>query len=183
MIHGDDIYVTIDLDGQQQPIAAAKSGDFDISQNFISACSPTSGRTKKKIPTDYDWSVSSDCLMAKSQYAKQLIDAVRNGTKYTLQFIVGGFKVVGDVYVKSCRIQTSKGSLAKLSVQFEGSEEIDTDSKGWDYINGKLYTYSSVIPGLINNTGILMMQGEVDENGVLKYRESRPTPAMAPSES
>lgn len=142
MLHGDDIYVTIDLNGQQLPIAAAKSGDFDISQDFIKACAPNSGRTFQKIPTTYDWSVSSDCLMADSQYAKQLIDAARNGTKYTLQFIVCGFKVVGDVYVKSCRIKSSKGSLAKLDVSFESSGDL-RDSTTWDVINGTLYTYSN----------------------------------------
>lgn len=148
MIHGDDIYVTIDINGQQQPIAAAKSGDFDISQDFIKACAPNSGRTFQKIPTTYDWSVSSDCLMADSQYAKQLIDAVRNGTKYTLQFIVCGFKVVGDVYVKSCRIQASKGSLAKLAVSFESSGDL-RDSDTWDVINGTLYTYSNFADGTL----------------------------------
>ena len=35
MIHGDDIYVTTDIDGQQKPIAAAKSGNLDISQDFL----------------------------------------------------------------------------------------------------------------------------------------------------
>ena len=80
--------------------------------------------------------------MAKSQYAKQLIDAVRNGTKYTLQFIVCGFKVVGDVYVKSCRIKSNKGSLAKLDVSFESSGDL-RDSDTWDVINGTLYTYSN----------------------------------------
>lgn len=160
MLHGDDIYVTIDLNGQQQPIAAAKSGDFDISQDFIKACAPNSGRTFIKIPTTYDWSVSCDCLMAKSQYAKQLINAVRNGTKYTLQFIVCGFKVVGDVYVKSCRIKSNKGSLAKLDVSFESSGDL-RDSDTWDVINGTLFTYNSVA------NGTLTVDGEV-ANGTLQ---------------
>ena len=182
VMHGDDILVTTNIGGTQAAIAACKSCNFSISQNFIDACSPTSGRTKKKIPTDYGWSVSCDCLVANPRYAKQWIDAVKNGTELTLQFIMGGFKIVGKAFVKSCDPKGAKGSLANLSVQFEGSEEIDTDSKGWDYINGKLYTYSAFLHW-IDNTGLLMMQGEVDENGVLKYRESRPTPAMAPSES
>ena len=46
-------------------IAAAKSCSLKVQQNFIEACSPTSGRTKKKIPTDYLWDLSCDCLMAK----------------------------------------------------------------------------------------------------------------------
>lgn len=146
MIHGDDIYVTTDINGTQQPIAAAKTGDFDISQEFIEACAPNSGRTHLKIPTTYDWSVSCDCLMANSQYAKQLIDAVRNGTKYTLQFIVCGFKVVGDVYVKSCRIQATKGNLSKLNVSFESSGPLE-DGTGWDFINGTLFTYTNFADG------------------------------------
>ena len=52
MIHGDDILVTTNIGGSQTAVAACKTCGFDISQNFISACSPTSGRTKKKIPTD-----------------------------------------------------------------------------------------------------------------------------------
>lgn len=160
MLHGDDIYVTTDINGTQQPIAAAKSGDFDISQDFIKGCAPNSGRTFQKIPTTYDWSVSCDCLMATSQYAKQLIDAVRNGTKYTLQFIVCGFKVVGDVYVKSCRIQATKGNLSKLSVSFESSGDL-RDSDTWDVINGTLYTYSNFA------NGTMTVDGEV-ENGTLQ---------------
>ena len=152
MLHGDDIYVTIDLNGMQQPIAAAKTGDFDISQDFIKACAPNSGRTFQKIPTTYDWSVSCDCLMTTSQYAKQLIDAVRNGSKYTLQFIVCGFKVVGDVYVKSCRIQSSKGSLAKLAVSFESSGDL-RDSTTWDVINGTLYKDGNFSDGTLTTDG------------------------------
>ena len=116
MIHGDDVIVTTNIGGSQAAVAACKSCSFDISQNFIDACSPTSGRTKKKIPTDYEWSVSCDGLVANPQYAKQWIDAVKNGTELTLQFIMVGFKVVGKVFVKSCKANGAKGSLANLSV-------------------------------------------------------------------
>ena len=185
MLHGDDIYVTIDINGQQQPIAAAKSGDFDISQDFIKACAPNSGRTFIKIPTTYEWSVSCDCLMATSQYAKKLIDAVRNGTKYTLQFIVCGFKVVGDVYVKFCRIQTSKGSLAKLAVSFESSGDL-YDSETWDVINGTLFTYSNFDEA--TKTLGYMNEADRPKNGTFVEDEQNPenntlyTP-QTPSES
>ena len=154
MIHGDDIYVTTDIGGTQQPVAAAKSGDLQVSQDFIKACSPTDGRTFTKIPTTYDWGVSCDCLMTTTAYAYQLISAVRNGTKYTLQFIVGGFKVKGDVYVKSCDIKATKGSLAKLSVSFESSGPL-VDDDSWDFINGTLYTYSNFADGTLNMGGYL----------------------------
>ena len=153
VIHGDDILVTTNIGGTQAAIAACKSCNFGIRQNFIEACSPTSGRTKKKIPTDYDWSVSCDCLMANPQYAKQWIDAVKNGTELTLQFLMVGFKVVGKAFVKSCDPKGAKGSLANLSVQFEGSEGIDTDSQAWDYINGTLYTYRNFADGTLYSGG------------------------------
>ena len=149
MIHGDDILVTTNIGGSQTAVAACKTCGFDISQNFISACSPTSGRTKKKIPTDYDWSVSCDCLVVNPQYAKQWIDACKNGTELTLQFLMVGFKVVGKAFVKSCKANGAKGSLANLSVQFEGSDGIDTDSQVWDFINGTLFTYSNFADGTL----------------------------------
>ena len=154
VIHGDDILVTTNIGGSQVAVAACKTCGFDISQNFIEACSPTSGRTKKKIPTDYGWSVSCDCLVANPQYAKQWIDAVKNGTELTLQFLMVGFKVVGKAFVKSCKANGAKGSLANLSVQFEGSEEIDTDDQAWDYINGTLYTYGNFANGDLSTNGV-----------------------------
>ena len=164
MIHGDDILVTTNIGGSQAAVAACKSCGFSISQNFISACSPTSSRTKKKIPTDYDWSVSCDCLVVNPQYAKQWIDAVKNGTELTLQFLMVGFKIVGKAFVKSCDPKGAKGSLANLSVQFEGSEGIDTDDQAWDFINGTLYTYGNFAEGTLNTGGYV-------NNGTLQHDE------------
>ena len=154
MIHGDDIYVLTDIGGTMQPIAANKSCDLDVNQDFIKACAPNEGRTFRKIPTTYEWGVSCECLMTTTQYAKMLIDAVRNGTKYTLQFLVVGFKVKGDVYIKSCKITASKGSLAKLAVTFETSGPL-MDAQGWDFINGTLYTYSNFANGTLYTGGAI----------------------------
>ena len=152
MIHGDDIYVLTDIGGTMQPIAANKSCDLDVSQDFIKACAPNEGRTFRKIPTTYDWGVSCDCLMSTTQYAKLLLDAVRNGTKFTLQVLVLGFKVKGDVYIKSCRITATKGSLAKLAITFETSGPL-VDAQGWDFINGTLFTYSNFANGTLTVDG------------------------------
>lgn len=168
MIHGDDILVTTNIGGSQVAVAACKSCNFSISQNFIEACSPTSGRTKKKIPTDYGWSVSCDCLVANPQYAKQWIDACKNGTELTLQFLMVGFKIVGKAFVKSCDPKGSKGSLANLSVQFEGSEDIDTDSQAWDFINGTLYTYGEVTAGTLDPKGEFVSGGQTPQNNTLQ---------------
>ena len=153
MIHGDDILVTTNIGGSQVAVAACKSCSFDISRNYLSACSPTSGVTKKKIPTDYEWSVSCDCLVANPQYAKQFLDALKGGTELTLQFIVVGFKIIGKAFVKSWKANGSKGSLATFSVQFEGSEGIDTDDQTWDIINGTLFTYGNFADGTLYTEG------------------------------
>ena len=160
MIHGDDILVTTNIGGTQTAVAACKTCSLDVTQNFIEACSPTSGRTKKKIPADYGWSVSCDCLMLNPQYAKQFLDALTAGSEFTLQFIVVGFKVVGKAFVKSWRSNGAKGSLATLSIQFEGSEDIDTDSQVWDFINGTLFTYGNYDPENMS----LMSQGNFVED-------------------
>jgi hypothetical protein len=157
--------VTTNIGGTQVAVAACKSCSFDISQNFISACSPTSGRVKKKIPTDYEWSVSCDCLVANPQYAKQFLDALKGCTELTLQFIVVGFKIVGKAFVKSWKANGPKGSLANLSVQFEGSEGIDTDQNGWDFINGTLYTYGNFSEGTLTPGGTVT-------DGTLKQSQS-----------
>jgi len=149
VIHGDDIIVTTNIGGSQVAVAACKSCNFDISRNYLSTCSPTSGITKKKIPTDYDWSVSCDGLIGNPQYAKQFLDALTGGTELTLQFLVVGFKVVGKAFVKSWKANGAKGSLANLSIQFEGSEGIDTDNQAWDFINGTLYTYGNFADGTL----------------------------------
>ena len=168
MIHGDDILVTTNIGGSQAAVAACKSCGFSISQNFISACSPTSGRTKKKIPTDYDWSVSCDCIVVNPQYAKQWIDACKNGTELTIQFLMVGFKVVGKAFVRSCKSNGAKGSLANLSVQFEGSEDIDTESQAWDYINGTLYCYGTVTQGTLTPNGDFVEDSQTPQNNTLQ---------------
>ena len=109
-------------------IAAAKSCSFKIQQNFIEACSPTSGRTKKKIPTDYSWDMSCDCLMATPAYADSIVEMAKNGTELTVRFFdtTYGINRIGKVYVANATIDGSVGSLSKLSISLTGSEELET---------------------------------------------------------
>lgn len=166
MIHGDDIIVTTNIGGTQQPIAACKSGDLQLSHDFIKSCPPDQGTTFNKIPTTYDWSVSCNCLMSTCEYAKLILDAFRNGTELRLQFIVMGWKVAGSVFVRSCDITATKNSLAKMSVSFEGSGPL-VDDTSWDFINGTLYTYSNFADGTLNTGGYV-------NNGTLQHDEPEP---------
>lgn len=172
MIHGDDLIVTTNIGGSQAAVAACKSCSLKVSQGFIDTCSPTSGRTKKKIPTDYKWSVSCDGLVGNPQYAKQFLDALLNGTELTLQFLMVGFKVVGKAFVADWDAKGPKGSLANLSVQFEGSEGIDTDDQAWDFINGTLYTYGNYDE--ITKTLGYMTEAERPKNGTFVEDEQNP---------
>lgn len=164
MIHGDDLIVTTNIGGSQAAVAACKSCSLDVGQNFIEACPPASGRTNKKIPTTYKWSVSCDGLIGNPQYAKQFLDALLGGTELTLQFLIVGFKVVGKAFVSNWNAKGPKGSLANLSIQFEGSEDLDTDSQAWDFINGTLYTYSNFDDSTLNTGGYV-------DNGTLQKDE------------
>ena len=129
MIQGRNLIVSID----GTSIAGAKSCQFQISQNFISACSPTEGRTKRKIPTDYDWSMSADCLIPSSSLSISLVEKLIAGTRVFLTFTDGSLqKRAGWAYVKSCDESGSVGSLAKFSASFEA--------------DGALYKYRKIEP-------------------------------------
>ena len=116
MILGRNLIVSID----GVPVAGSKSCQFQISQNFIQACAPTNGRTKRKIPTDYDWSMSVDCLIPSSTLSVSLVDKLIAGTRVLLTFTDGsGQNRAGFAYVKSCDEGGSVGSLATFSASFE----------------------------------------------------------------
>ena len=123
-------------------IAAAKSCSLKVQQNFIEACSPISGRTKKKIPTDYSWDLSCDCLMATPSYADSIVEMVKNGTMVTIQFydLTLGMYRYGNAYVANATIDGSVGSLSKLSISLTGSEELNKLS--WTNIE---YTLSPIL--------------------------------------
>ena len=118
MILGRNLIVSID----GVPVAGSKSCQFQISQNFLTVCSPTEGRVKEKIPTDYDWSVSVDCLIQNSTLSVSLVDKLIAGTKCMMTFTDGsGNRRLGFVYVKSCDENGSIGSLATFSASFEST--------------------------------------------------------------
>lgn len=118
MIHGRNLIVA--LDGVA--VAGAKSCSLQLSQNFIEACSPSSGRTRDKIPTTYDWSVSVDCLIPDKNLPVSLKDKLIAGTKCLLTLTDGdGDDRYGVVYVKSCDESGTVGSLATFKASFEPS--------------------------------------------------------------
>ena len=160
MIHGKDLIVTSDVGGSQVAIAACKTCKLSVGGNFLDACSPTSGWTKKKIPTGYGWSISCDCLIGNPTYALQLLEALKGGTELTLQFRIGySIRQTGRAFVKNWDANGSVGSLASLSVQFEGSEDL-TMKNVWDYVNGTLVTNGTFSEGTLTIGGTL-------NNGVL----------------
>lgn len=97
-----------------------------MDQNFLEACSPTSGRTHTKIPTTYNWGVSVDGLVAdNSTPTVSLQDKLIAGTKCLLTFTDGSGNLrAGFVYVKSCKENGSVGSLATYSASFESTEPL-----------------------------------------------------------
>lgn len=127
MIHGRNLIVSID----GEPIAAAKSCNITVSQDFIQACSPTEGRVYAKIPTTYDWDISVDCLVLdNSVQVNGLMNKLIAGTKCLLTFTDGtnNQKRAGFAYIKSWNEGGNIGSLATLRASFESS--------------GPLYTYT-----------------------------------------
>ena len=138
MTHGRNLIVA--LDGVA--VAAAKSCALQLSQDFIQACSPVSGRVREKIPATYDWSVSVDCLVPNSNLPVSLKDKLKAGTKCMLTFTDGsGDNCAGFVYVKSCDEGGSVGSLATFKAAFESS--------------GPLYKYREYTPRTFSGSDTL----------------------------
>lgn len=175
MIHGDNLILIANLGGTRQAVAACKSCGLNIDRSYIEACSPSDGQTTDKIPAKYDWSIDCECLMADSNYAEMLCDAATAGTLFTAEFICAGFKRKGTVLVKSCKMNGNKGSLAKLSAQFQGSGPlINGNGDGWDYHAGNFYTYSQYSDGtlVVNNQtipeGSLVLDGILTDGSMTK---------------
>lgn len=121
MTHGRNLIVA--LDGVA--VAGAKSCKLKLSQDFIEACAPDSGRALEKIPTTYEWSVSVDCLVPNSNLPVSLKDKLIAGTKCRLTFTDGGGdNRTGFVYVKSCDESGTVGSLATFNASFESTGEL-----------------------------------------------------------
>lgn len=166
MIHGENLIVIANLGGTRKAVAACRSCGLNLDRSFIEACSPADGQTTQKIPSKYDWSIDCSCLLADSQYAEMLCDAVVDGTTFTAEFICAGFKRKGTVLVTSCRLVGDKGGLAKLSVKFQGSGPlINANADGWDFHAGDLYTYGSL------NAGEFALQGTLTD-GTMAYDPS-----------
>jgi len=119
MINGRDLILSIN----GTAVAASKSCKLDVQQNFIASCAPTSGRVKNKIPTDYTWSVSTDCLIADPTYADNILSTLIAGTAVVLRFYDQQLRMrrTGSAYISSVSVGASIGSISTLSVAFEGS--------------------------------------------------------------
>lgn len=150
MIHGRNLIVA--LDGVA--VAGSKSCSLQLSQNFIEACAPNSGRVHEKIPTTYEWSVSVDCLVPNSNLPVSLKDKLIAGTKCLLTFTDGdGDNRAGFVYVKSCDESGTVGSLATFKASFEPS--------------GALYKYQELSFGTIQGGDTFAIH--VENDGTILY--------------
>lgn len=132
---GKDLILT--LDGTA--IAASKSCKIAVSQSFIDVCSPTEARVLSKQPTTYDWSMSSDCLVATPAYADAILDMVTNGTRLLVQcydLTLGLFRS-GYAYVKNAEITGRVGSLMTLNISLVGSGALN--KLRWGNIDKTLY--------------------------------------------
>ena len=129
MIHGKDLIVTIEGRGA---IAAARSCKISVSQSLLDVCSPTSGRTMEKVPTTYSWSIGCECFCRNTQDMQYMLEAIKQGTKMTLTWTVGGVAQTGEAYISSFDINGTVRSMVSISVNFDGSGPLTTSAAGID---------------------------------------------------
>lgn len=145
-------------------IAAAKSCQLSISQDFIQACSPDSGRVMEKIPNTYDWSISADCLVEDSTQPEDAINKLIEGTKVMLRFTdQSNQNRAGFAYIKSCNQSGAVGSLATFSISFESSGPL------YRYREYKAATISGLTEGVeIQKSGNIVIYNYDDPEQIVK---------------
>lgn len=123
MIHGRNILIKIGATN----VACAKSCKININQSFIEVCSPTDGRVKEKVPTDYSWGMSTDGLVSLQTDVINLASILKNGTKVRVFFIDAqtGQGFTGMAYIGSVDESGSVGNIVTFSASIEGSGALD----------------------------------------------------------
>lgn len=123
MIHGRNLLIKIGATN----VACAKSCKININQSFIEVCSPTDGRVKEKVPTDYSWGMSTDGLVSLQTDVINLASILKNGTKVRVFFIDAqtGRGFTGMAYIGSVDESGSVGSIVTFSASIEGSGALD----------------------------------------------------------
>ena len=122
MILGKNLILAIN----GSPLAAARSCNIQQSQSFIQVASPTAARWKQVVPEALEWSISADCLIGTFDAYNTLDQAWRNGTELTIRYYDSEYNCnkTGTAYIADIRLEGSTGSLAKMSVQLQGSGEL-----------------------------------------------------------
>lgn len=122
MILGKNLILAIN----GSPLAAAKSCNIQQSQSFIQVASPTAARWKQVVPEALEWSISADCLIGTFDAYNTLDQAWRNGTALTIRYYDTDYNCnkTGTAYIADIRLEGSTGSLAKMSIQLQGSGEL-----------------------------------------------------------
>ena len=148
MILGRNLIIAID----GVAIAASKSCKVSVRQNFIDTCPPTDARTTNKVPTTYDWNLSSDCLVASSAYANSILDLVISGAQIFVQFYDVQLEMYrsGNAFIQGADITGSVGSLTTLNVSIIGSGPLNSAS--WNNIFYSLDEVTHDIDILSNNS-------------------------------
>ena len=108
------------------PLAAARSCNIQQSQSFIQVASPTAARWKQVVPEALEWNISADCLIGTFDAYNTLDQAWRNGTALTIRYYDSEYNCnkTGTAYIANLNLEGPTGSLAKMSVQLQGSGEL-----------------------------------------------------------
>lgn len=118
MIQGKDLILS--LNGIA--IAAAKSGSISTDTSFINVASPIDGAWEHVMPTTLKWSAHTDGLISDPVYIDTLLHMQISKQPISLKFSADGNDVrLGSCYISHIEQTGSVGSLAKYSIDLQGS--------------------------------------------------------------
>jgi len=138
MIHGENVILYIDEDGTKpnRILAAAKSCELDVNQNFIQVCSPVSGRWDSFVPSTIGWTASVDMLVVSMANPQAWLNEMKqSATPLTMRYYDTelGIYQVGQCWIASWKNGATVGSISTFSLQLQGTGELRDADQESDY--------------------------------------------------
>ena len=101
-------------------IAGTRSNEIQTDCEMMETTNPDSGEWRKFLAGRKQWTGSTAFLVLTASDIKKLLNV---GTTYTLQFRdrTGTNVIQGQAILKTCKIESAKGSLVQGSFAFQGT--------------------------------------------------------------
>lgn len=152
-------------------VAASKSCDVEVSQDFVSVCSPVSGRWKKSKPTTIGWRANVSNMIVAMENPKSWLDEMKESNDpITVRLFDTnmGMYQVGEAWIESWKVGAAVGPLATFDITLLGDGELrDSTSDDYPLFNSGIFYMNAEGPHDVgSDSDVMEIGGEVGSDGV-----------------